>query len=143
MPGYVPDQSIVSADSTQERDEAVEGEVVALVVVRPQAREDLKAAFSYIAQDNLEVATRFVEAARASLEALAAMPGAGSPCGLSDARLRDVRRWPISGFRKYLVFYRPLHDPQGQVEDGIEVLRVLHGARDVRLLLELDGPDDS
>ncbi len=37
--------------------------------------------------------------------------------------------WPIRGFENYLVFYRP-------IEEGIEVTRVLHGARDIRGILE-------
>ena len=32
--------------------------------------------------------------------------------------------WRVKGFEKYLVFYRPL-------KDGIVVLRVIHGARDI------------
>jgi toxin ParE1/3/4 len=34
-----------------------------------------------------------------------------------------------SPFRNYLVFYRP-------IEDGVEVLTVLHGARDLQAVLE-------
>ncbi|MBI4604738.1 MAG: type II toxin-antitoxin system RelE/ParE family toxin [Planctomycetes bacterium] len=34
----------------------------------------------------------------------------------------------MRGFEQHLVFYRP-------VEDGIEVVRVLHGARDLRAIL--------
>lgn len=34
----------------------------------------------------------------------------------------DVRHFPV---KSYVVFYRPL-------DDGIEVLRVLHGSRDIR-----------
>jgi toxin ParE1/3/4 len=35
----------------------------------------------------------------------------------------------IEGFEKYLVFYRP-------VDDGIEVVRVIHAARDLGSVLE-------
>jgi plasmid stabilization system protein ParE len=44
-----------------------------------------------------------------------------------------IRVFPVSRFKKYLVFYRP-------IEGGIEVLRVLHGARDIQGLLA-DGLD--
>jgi toxin ParE1/3/4 len=37
--------------------------------------------------------------------------------------------WPVPGFRNHLIFYRV-------TGDAIEVLRVLHAARDVRKLLE-------
>jgi hypothetical protein len=56
-----------------------------------------------------------------------------SPCfpvwvlftGFIDPAFQDVRFWPIGGFRKYLIFYRSVGD------EGIEIIRVLHGARDV------------
>ena len=34
-----------------------------------------------------------------------------------------LRRWRVRGFENFLIFYRP-------IDDGIEVLRVLHGQRD-------------
>jgi toxin ParE1/3/4 len=37
----------------------------------------------------------------------------------------------MSGFRNHLIFYRP-------IDDGIEIVRVLHGARDWQNLLELE-----
>jgi toxin ParE1/3/4 len=40
------------------------------------------------------------------------------------ARLEGIRRSPVNGFEKYLVFYLPhVH--------GIDVIRILHGARDI------------
>lgn len=46
----------------------------------------------------------------------------------TDPLFEGVRVFPVSRFKKYLVFYRP-------IQDGIEVLRVLHGARDIKGLL--------
>ena len=43
------------------------------------------------------------------------------------ARLEGVRRVPVSGFTAYLLFYMPR-------ADGIDVVRVLHGARDIEHL---------
>jgi len=40
-----------------------------------------------------------------------------------------VRSFPISDFNNYLIFYRP-------VPEGIQVLHVYHGARDVEALFE-------
>jgi len=39
-------------------------------------------------------------------------------------RLHGMRRLPVNEFEKYLIFYLP-H------EHGIEVIRILHGARDI------------
>ncbi|MGH9438287.1 MAG: type II toxin-antitoxin system RelE/ParE family toxin, partial [Terriglobia bacterium] len=38
-------------------------------------------------------------------------------------------RFPVKDFPKYLIFYRP-------IRDGIEVVRVIHGARDIPALFE-------
>jgi toxin ParE1/3/4 len=56
------------------------------------------------------------------------MPGIGASYEHEHPALAGLRVFPISRFKKYLVFYRP-------VADGIEILRVLHGARDFHGLL--------
>jgi len=43
--------------------------------------------------------------------------------------------WPIKGFKNYLIFYRP-------IEQGVEIVRVLHGARDMPSVFK-DDPQDS
>jgi toxin ParE1/3/4 len=43
-----------------------------------------------------------------------------------------VRNFPVRGFRNHLIFYLP-------VQGGIEVWRVLHGARDLPAILEQEG----
>jgi plasmid stabilization system protein ParE len=40
-----------------------------------------------------------------------------------------VRSWRVSGFRNYLIFYRI-------VPEGVQVLHVYHGARDLDALFE-------
>ena len=56
------------------------------------------------------------------------MPGMGTRYQADEPRYADVLSFPVSRFRMYLVFYRP-------VAGGIEVLRVLHGARDIHGIL--------
>jgi toxin ParE1/3/4 len=91
-----------------------------------QATEDLLGHASYIAKDSPDAAMRLLDAAEDAFEKLAAMPGMGPVWGFRRRELADVRFWPIKGFRNYLVFYRPL--PNGE---GVEVIRVLHGAMNV------------
>lgn len=43
--------------------------------------------------------------------------------------LRGMRRSRVENFGDYLIFYRP-------VDRGIEVVRVIHGARDIEALFE-------
>ena len=45
------------------------------------------------------------------------------------ASLQDLRMHPVRGFERHLVFYR-------ERDDGIEVVRVLHGARDILSLMD-------
>jgi toxin ParE1/3/4 len=40
-----------------------------------------------------------------------------------EIELADLRAWPILRFFNYVIYYRP-------VPDGIEVVRILHAARD-------------
>jgi toxin ParE1/3/4 len=88
------------------------------------ADDDLGEAFAYIARDSVDAATRFLDAVRRDAEKLAVMPGMGALRDFARPDLKDVRSWPVTGFRNFLIFYRPL-------ADGIEVIRVVHGARDL------------
>jgi toxin ParE1/3/4 len=91
----------------------------------PRAREDVIEAAAYIGMDNMDAARRFLRAVREECAKLAEMPGMGALRGYRRRAFRKVRSWPMGGaFSKYLIFYRP-------IPGGIEVLRVLHGARNV------------
>lgn len=92
----------------------------------PQARQDLidLATYLYSADPISDVSERFLTAAEHAFEKLAQMPGMGVAYPSDFGRSANLRRWPIPGFRNYLIFYRP-------VATGIEVIRVLHGSRDI------------
>ncbi len=76
----------------------------------------------------MRVADRFFVQAEATFARLARMPGLGTRYEPDEPLYADLRYFPISRFRQYLVFYRP-------VPGGIEVLLVLHGARDIAGIL--------
>ncbi len=76
----------------------------------------------------MQVADRFFAQAEATFARLARPPGIGTRHEPDDPLYADLRYFPVSRFRVYLVFYRP-------VPRGIEVLRVLHGARDIHGIL--------
>ena len=89
---------------------------------RAQARQDLVDIFRYYAREaGFRVARRFLAQADATLNRLAGMPGIGTCYNHDHPALAGVRYFPISRFRVYVIFYRP-------VTDGIEIIRVLHGA---------------
>jgi toxin ParE1/3/4 len=102
------------------------------IVRRPQARHDIVAAALYIAEDSPEAARRFLEAVEQTIATAAAMPGVGAPRRYRDPRLAGLRMIAVRGFEKHLVFYRPL-------EPGIEIVRVLHAARDIETILTNKG----
>lgn len=88
---------------------------------------DLAELSDHIARDSPKSAHRFLIEARNAFEELARMPGLGGVWEDAPRRIKEMRVWPIPGFENYLIFYR-------QTSDGIEVVRVLHGARDLPAL---------
>lgn len=73
------------------------------------------------------IALRFVNQAEAAFERLLATPRIGALLGLDELPYEDIRRWHITGFDRLMILYR-------EVADGIEVVRVLHTARDIPAL---------
>jgi len=102
---------------------------VSLAYQLARAREDLVEAVAYLAGRSEQAARRFRVQAEATFGRLAASPGIGAPYEPGDPTYVGLRYFPITKFPKYLVFYRP-------VPGGIEVVRVLHGSRDVATVLE-------
>ena len=94
---------------------------------RPAADVDVRAAAVRIAEDNPTAAIRFIDAVRMTEKALLHTPKMGKPRDYDHPALAGMRFHLVKGFRKYLIFYIP----RGY---GIEVIRVLHGARDLNLL---------
>ena len=93
-------------------------------VLTPAARADLLEIFDYISQDNPDAAHRIVDELRAAMRRLAKMPEMGH--SRQDLAREPLRFWPVYS---YLIIYRPEQRP-------LQVVRVLHGSRDVRNILE-------
>lgn len=98
--------------------------------ILPAADRDLDHQADYLAREaGIETALRFYDAAAATFENLVRMPGMGEQRHTTKPRLVGLRVFRVQGFERYLVFYRPR-------EDGIEIVRVLHGARDIDSVLD-------
>lgn len=87
-------------------------------IISPKARADLHAIYDYIAASNVDAADGLAIRCDETFEDLAQMPYL--------ARLRpeigpDVRSFAV---RPYIVLYRP-------AAGGVDIARVIHGARDV------------
>ena len=87
------------------------------------ARNDLNEIVEYIAQHNVSAARRLVEQIEEACRTLARHPKLGTR---RDELLADLRVFPV---RKYVICYRP-------TGDGIDVIRVVHGARDFDRLFD-------
>ena len=96
---------------------------------RPQAERDIEEAFVYIAEGNLDAAVTFLVAVEDTIDELTRFPFLGKPRNNRDARLSGLRVWRARGFEKYLLFY-------SVTADTIDVVRVLHSARDIKRILD-------
>jgi len=92
-------------------------------IISPQARQDLLDIRDYIARDSSESARRVLAALRSSFAKLAEMPEIGHL--REDAGGEPLRFWLVY---PYLVVYRPHSKP-------LQIVRVLHGAREIGNLL--------
>ena len=94
------------------------------VLLRPLAAEDVTQIVATIAADNPSAAVRFIDAVEQDLAALLVFPRLGRARAFRSPQLSGVRSRPVSGFRSWLIFYRVL-------PDAIDVVRILHGAREL------------
>jgi antitoxin ParD1/3/4/toxin ParE1/3/4 len=89
----------------------------------PEAFRDIEEIWEFIAEDNLDAADRVREKIFTACEKIAELPGMGHL--RKDLADEALRFWPVYS---YLIIYRPDVEP-------LEIVRVLHGARDVERLL--------
>ena len=100
------------------------------IIRRQAARQDLVDIFyHYIRVGTPATARRFRKQAEATFQRLAGMPGMGAHFPHEHPALAELRFFPVSRFKNFIVFYR-------SVAGAIEVVRVLHGARDIHSILE-------
>jgi toxin ParE1/3/4 len=97
--------------------------------IRPRARLDVVDEASYIGKDNVTAANRFLAACQTSFEFLAESPQIGAIYPTKNPRLVDLRVFRIKGFPNHLAFYL-------ERANGIEIVRVVHGARDLDVVLQ-------
>jgi toxin ParE1/3/4 len=98
--------------------------------LRPAARRDLLEHFDYLrGEAGVETAVRFLIATEQAINLLAGRPRIGRICGFTGRISNRFRQWPLPGFENWLIFYLPL-------KNGVDILRILHGPRDLNALLE-------
>ncbi len=90
-------------------------------LIRPEAEADLEEIWLYIAQDDPYIADRFIDLIEETCHTLAHNP----LMGRSRPELASgLRSFPVGS---YIIFYVPL-------EDGVEIVRIISGARDIDAL---------
>lgn len=95
------------------------------ILKRPRAKADLAEIWGYIAEDSEDRADAFIDVIDKKLSMLAE-----NPCiGKARHELGEgIRSFPVG---RYILFYRA-------ISEGIDVIRVLHGARDLNAIFDRD-----
>lgn len=101
------------------------------IVIRPEADRDLDEIANYLDWQREGLGDRFYEAARRTFEDVARLPTLGAPWKVPRPDLAEMRCATVPRFRKYLVVYLP---SRGR----IDILRIVHGARNLDLLLDME-----
>lgn len=97
-------------------------------ILSPAAFQDIQEIWGYFAHElqNLEVADRIRDELFQAMKKLGEKPGLGH--FRSDLSSEPLRFWLV---RNFLVIYRSELQP-------IQIVRILHGSRDIQTLLESD-----
>ena len=91
------------------------------VIISPEAENDLLEIWLYIAEDNPINADRFLDKLNEKTELIAGFKEAGSP---RPELGTDIQSFPVD---RYVIYFR-------EQSEGIELIRVLCGARDTTVL---------
>ncbi len=91
--------------------------------ISPRASSDLIEIWSYIADDSVANADAFIDKLYQAIQALARQPGSGRH---REELAPGIQSFP---FGRYIIFYRV-------VAGAVEIVRVLHGARDIENIFE-------
>jgi len=94
-----------------------------IVKISASAAEDLKDVWDYVAQHNENVAGKLIKEIKNKLLLLRDNPLVGRE---QNQFLVGLRSFVV---KSYFIFYLPL-------DDGIDVLRVMHGSRDIESIFE-------
>jgi toxin ParE1/3/4 len=98
------------------------------LIVTDRAMEEAANIAYRIGLDNLEASLDVFKAIEKAFDLLAENPGIGASCEIDEDPFRDFRFWPVKKYKVYLVIYRP-------IPNGVEIVRVIHGAQDMGRVL--------
>jgi toxin ParE1/3/4 len=87
------------------------------------AKSDMTEIAKRIRANDPAAAKRFLQGIRRTSSLLLKFPELGSRMEFETEKLKELRWFNVSKFDDYLVFYIP-------ASTGIEIVRIIHGARD-------------
>jgi toxin ParE1/3/4 len=93
------------------------------VKVTAAAEEDLRKIWAYVAEHSPEAASKLIKEITSKFAVLRDYPHMGRE---QSKLLVNLRSFVV---KDYFIFYQPF-------DDGIEILRVLHGSRDIESIFE-------
>ena len=99
--------------------------------IRPAAALDIDEIVDYLASENILVSQSFVSDLQRCFDLLAENPKIGVQRQYRFKALSGMRMFPLKKYSSYLVFY--LAD-----DLSIDIVRVLHGHRDIEKLFDND-----
>lgn len=94
-----------------------------MLIISELARSDIKEIWSYIAENDVDVANRVAKELSDKFDLLEANPHLGRK---RNEFVVDLRSFP---YKKYIIFYF-------EIEDGVEIFRVLHSSRNIENLFD-------
>lgn len=96
---------------------------MAKIIVAPSAENDLEEIWDYFSDKSVDSAKRLIKELGQKFDLLSENPAIGRN---HDEYIVSLRSFP---HKKYVIFYFP-------IENGVEIYRVLHGARNIEDLFE-------
>jgi len=96
-----------------------------VITLRPRAITDLTEIWNYISDDSEQRADGFIDLLDRKINMLARRPNIGR---IRDELAEGLRSFPVD---RYIIFYC-------SIPKGIEIVRVLHGARDINTVFNED-----
>lgn len=102
---------------------------MSVIIKRPRAKSDLAEIWDYIADDSEARADTFVDTIDGKFRTLAERPNIGRA---REELAEGLRSFPVG---RYVIFFRP-------ISNGVEIVRVLHGARDLYSIFQEEELDN-
>ncbi|MFN7870635.1 MAG: type II toxin-antitoxin system RelE/ParE family toxin [Cyanobacteriota bacterium] len=100
-----------------------------VIVLQPRAKADISEIWEFIAEDSDDQADAFIDLIDQNFQLLAQKSGLGRR---REELAEGLRSIPVG---RYVIFYLP-------IPGGVQIVRVLHGARDIEAALTKPVADE-